>query len=64
MHHLYTEHCHENGFVVENYNFYKCIFTKRFCLKFKKPKKDICNHCTSHKTLTEVTDEREKAHKN
>ena len=41
MHRLYTKHCHENGFAVENCNFYKRIFTKRFRFKFKKPKKDI-----------------------
>ena len=30
MHCLHAKHCHENGFVVENYDFYKHIFTKRF----------------------------------
>ena len=60
MYHLYTKHCHENGFAVENCDFYKWIFTKRFCLRFQKPKKDICHYCTSYKNLTEVTEGREK----
>ena len=63
MHRLYIKHFHENGFAVENYDFYKRIFTKRFRSKFKKLKKEICNHCTNYKNLNEVTEERENTHK-
>ena len=63
MHRLYTEYCDEKKFKVENYDFYKRIFKKRFRLKFQKPEKDICNQSTSYKNSIEKTKESEMKQK-
>ncbi len=62
MHRMYIEHCNEKGYEMENYDFYKRVFHRRFRLKFQKPKKDLCDKCTSYKNDPEKNDEKDEAH--
>ena len=47
MHRIYTKWCAETGYEPRSYKSYAEIFNKRFNLKFKKPKKDLCDTCTT-----------------
>ena len=47
MHRMYTEWCTQNNFETESYDTYYMIFKQQFNLKFKKPKKDQCDTCTT-----------------
>ena len=62
MHRLNGEYCIENDLEIQSYDFYKRVFNRRFRLKFHKPKKDDCNHCTSFKNLHVVTEEQKIDH--
>ena len=59
MHRMYTEWCTQNNFETESYDTYYMIFKQQFNLKFKKPKKDQCDTCTTFQNLPDdlLTDE-------
>lgn len=63
MHRLYREWCKENSLKSESYDFYLHVFKDRFNLKFNRPKKDVCDYCTSFKNMPEYLKSQEEIQK-
>ena len=45
MHRMYVQWCEKKKFKPVSKDTYHTIFQEKFCLKFNKPKKDVCDHC-------------------